>query len=292
MTSNRKWQLVFFVLAVITASAVFLVLNKSNPLLKIEGSDESQDIQSTASNSDANASFTKPPQIQEVNVVKAQSPLSKLLETENLFSKFLEAQSKLHKSDPQLVSLYMQIRNACEENEASRAKRSAFFIADKSREWATIELDKSCASFDFSKITVDEAPKSDLIDMTLTRSPDISISMAKESLSSANNAVDLILAGEILLSNNALPLDSILGEKNISGYPELSKAWQRAALLRECQLLDSCGPKSFTTITFCSINGCRQGQSLQDAMMHSLSPREYQATIAFNRWIVASSKPK
>jgi hypothetical protein len=193
--------------------------------------------------------------------------------------------------DRQVRSLYLEARDACWNQvvAALRRQRRPQSVADPLRDWATEELQRRCEGFPETIPAIDATLVPSLYDIDTMQGKDAAIAQAFELLRTADNAVDLIDAGETLLANDRFPMRELFGTQD-PGYDALAQALRHAALWRECEVAGRCGADSLATLAFCVQAGCRRGATLPQALREALPARDFALVVRLRAWYAAQRR--
>jgi hypothetical protein len=287
-SQNNKRTMLITLMAVLFAAIGYIVFIKNTPDEKptpTEATDISASIPTVSSGSDQQLLDDHKKAADGIPAENIETILLKdLLVSDDLGSALTRASLTLGNKDVQLISIYMQIRNACEMLKSDAQISAVIEMKDQRKEKAQKELSNRCKTFDERKLEIAKETGLDLINTSLKKGNDVAAQEALNNIKSYKNAAEDILAGEILMSTNKFPVNEVFGTTLNPTYQELSDAWKFAAMQRECNTFSACGRSSFSTLSYCAQYGCNTGATFDSALRETLSQRQYQMISSINAW--------
>jgi hypothetical protein len=189
---------------------------------------------------------------------------------------WLEAELARYPNQYDRVYLRSELNSICSDIRGA-SDYDVRYVGTPSREWAIKELGDWCR--DAPPFT--DAESHELKDTLLIRHMGAERTQAAfddvlSTIRRAEGPGQLFDATLMLISNEPPALRQAMQSAGV-GLHEVSRyGLGYAPLLLRCDVAGGCGPRAFETMVYCARHGCREGQGLREALMTSLSPREYQ----------------
>jgi hypothetical protein len=191
------------------------------------------------------------------------------------------------KADPKVYSLFKSAWLLCKGEYDPKGVLSSK-NPDPTRLWAIDRLSKTCEGFNPSMYKFE---RKDMFDSSLYRKdPEQAISLANQHIRSSVEQQEIYESGVMLLESGKFPLESALPSYRDYGTSDLIMPWVRATSMLSCSESGGCDAYALQTLSYCANHGCSVNSDLNTAYQRNLNPREYNATVAFHRWLQARRK--